>query len=146
MAFTYEYPHMAVTVDVVLFDTSSQNKSVLLIKRRNAPFKDRWALPGGYVDMTESVIDAAKRELSEETGANISSLDFLGYFDDVKRDPRERTLSLAFLAKTDKSSLEIKASDDASEVRWYPLESLPELAFDHMLIIDAAIKKLEGRV
>ncbi|MDN3431469.1 MULTISPECIES: NUDIX domain-containing protein [unclassified Pseudoalteromonas] len=92
---------------------------------------------------SETVSEAAQRELFEETNVDIDSLSFFSYFDEVMRDPRERTISFAFLATLNRYSLEIKAADDASEVMWYPIKSLPKLSFDHMKIIDTAIKKLD---
>jgi 8-oxo-dGTP diphosphatase len=144
MSFTYEYPHMAVTVDVVLFDLSTKNHSVLLIKREKDPFIDHWALPGGYVDMEEKIKTAAFRELAEETGAIIDSLEFLDFFDDIYRDPRERTVSFAYWATTTKIEQNILAADDASDAKWHLIESLPKLAFDHKNIVDIAIKKIRS--
>jgi len=140
MPYSYQYPHMAVTVDVVLFDISLNEASVLLIKRANAPFKDFWALPGGYVDMEEKMEAAALRELTEETGAEIKQINFLGFFDDIQRDPRERTVSFAFWATTQRQIQSIQAADDANDAQWFPVQSLPQLAFDHQLIIDTAMK------
>ncbi len=144
MTYNYQYPHMAVTVDVVLFDSSSAKPSILLIKRANNPYKDHWALPGGYVDMKEKIEAAAARELSEETGAKIKHIEFLGYFDDINRDPRERTLSLAFWAKTQRHQQSIAAADDAKDAQWFAISELPELAFDHQAIIDIAIRKFNN--
>jgi len=143
MSYTYQYPHMAVTVDVVLFCTTTTPASVLLIKRANEPFKHQWALPGGYVDMGEKIEAAALRELSEETGARIDNLEFLGFFDAVDRDPRERTISLAFWAITTADQQLIKAADDACEAKWHSITQLPPLAFDHSEIIKFSISKLQ---
>jgi len=142
MSYDYQYPHMAVTVDVVLFDISSNEASILLIKRANAPFKDFWALPGGYVDMEEKIEAAALRELTEETGAEIKEINFLDFFDDILRDPRERTVSFAFWATTQQQMQSIQAADDANDAQWFPVQKLPQLAFDHQLIINRAIKNL----
>ena len=135
---------MAVTVDVVLFCTTTTPPSVLLIKRANEPFKNQWALPGGYVDMSEKIEDAAHRELSEETGAKIDNLDFLGFFDAVERDPRERTVSFAFWSKTSINQQQIKAADDASKAEWHSINELPPLAFDHQKIVKLARSKLQA--
>ena len=140
MAYTYAHPHMAVTVDAVVFGEGLDGREVLLIRRARDPFKDRWALPGGYVDIDETVAAAARRELSEEAGLDVPDLAFLGYFDAVDRDPRERTLSLAFTGRVDRDQARIKAGDDAAEARWFPVSALPELAFDHGVIIERAIK------
>ena len=145
MTYKYKYPHMAVTVDLVLFDVSTTEASVLLIKRANEPYKNHWALPGGFVDMDEKIESAALRELEEETGAKIAEIEFLGYFDDINRDPRERTVSFVFMATTDKQQQNIVAADDAADAQWYPVTELPKLAFDHPKIIELAIAKLKDR-
>ena len=136
MSFTYAYPHMAVAVDVVLFTGRGADRRVLLIRRANPPFQGGWALPGGYVDMDETAAAAARRELREETGVDIGDLRFVGYFDALGRDPRERTLSLAFAGEA--RAVEVTAGDDAAEARWFLLSALPDLAFDHAQILAAA--------
>jgi 8-oxo-dGTP diphosphatase len=144
MSYTYDYPHMAVTVDLVLFDISDAKISILLIKRGNDPFKGSWALPGGYVDMDEGIEAAAIRELNEETGAKIDNLKFIGYFDAINRDPRERTVSFAFLAITNKNHQKIKAADDAADAQWFSIDKIPPLAFDHKKIIACALEALNS--
>ena len=138
MSYTYEYPHMAVTVDIVPVASGSRLE-VLLIRRANPPFKDKWALPGGYVDIDERAEDAARRELREETGVTCGALEFVGYFDAVNRDPRERTLSLAFLARLGCDHPDIAAADDAADAAWFHVDDLPALAFDHAGVIEAAL-------
>ena len=135
---------MAVTVDIVLFGISKHAPSVLLIKRGNEPFKDCWALPGGYVDMGEKIEAAAIRELSEETGVRSIGLNFLGFFDDVERDPRERTVSFAYWSSIKMEHQNIMAADDASAAQWHALAQLPHLAFDHNEIIDRAISEFQA--
>ncbi len=144
MPFTYDYPHMAVTVDAVLFELTDPPR-VLLIERGHEPFKGKWAIPGGYVEMDEQVHVAAERELAEETGVEGIALTFLGYFDGVDRDPRERTLSLAFWGTVPPNSVAITASDDACDARWRSILELPELAFDHQLILERAIDAFTRR-
>lgn len=136
MPYTYEYPHMAVTVDAVVFKRDPD--SVLLIRRGEPPFAGAWALPGGFVDMTETCESAAHRELAEETGLEGVELRFLHYFDAVDRDPRERTLALAFWGLADGAAV-VQAADDAADVRWYAIARLPELAFDHAQVIERAL-------
>ena len=140
MSFTYQHPHPAVAVDGVVFGFDDADLKLLLIQRKVDPFKGKWALPGGFVDMEEQAIDAAKRELQEETGLTDVPLKFLSYFDGVHRDPRERTLSLAFCGVVEKR-LKVRAGDDAAGAKWRPLAALPELAFDHDIILKAAIKR-----
>ncbi len=144
MSFTYKYPHMAVTVDVALFAATDPTR-ILLIQRRKDPFKDCWALPGGFVDMDETAAHAAARELAEETGVTDVSLHFVSYFDAIGRDPRERTLSLAFFGAVPKA-LRAKGGDDASAAKWHSIHALPPLAFDHAEIIRAALKKAQPRL
>ena len=122
-----------VTVDAVIFSRENQELNLLLIKRKNKPFKNHWALPGGFVDADELVVKACQRELKEETHLELNSdqLKFLGYYDKQDRDPRSRTIAFAFLAVIDNNT-KVKADDDAVEAQWFNLQNLPELAFDHL--------------
>lgn len=139
MPFTYPYAHMAVTADAVVL-TRGQPQKVLLIRRARPPFAGQWAIPGGFVDMDERVAAAAERELAEETGVQGVALRFLGYFDALGRDPRERTLSLAFWgAVADEGVVRAKAADDADALAWHPVDRMPPLAFDHAEILQAAL-------
>jgi len=138
MSDTYTHPRMAVTVDVALF-AGGEAAEVLLIQRGKPPFAGRWALPGGFVDINERVADAAARELAEETGVSGVPLGFLGYFDAIDRDPRGRTLSLAFWGRIGKRDLALRADDDAADAGWFPITELPPLAFDHDRIISEAL-------
>ncbi len=146
MAYTYEYPHPAVTVDVVIFTVRNDQLKVLLIKRALAPFNGQWALPGGFVEMEESLIDAAKRELREETGVSAAYLEQLYTFGEPKRDPRERVISVAYYALMPSDALEIKAASDAEGVGWFGIDDLPELAFDHPEIMDMALERLAAKL
>jgi 8-oxo-dGTP diphosphatase len=142
--FTYEYAHMAVTADAVVL-TRGRPAKVLLIQRARAPFAGQWAIPGGFVDMDERIAAAAARELSEETGVEGVDLRFLGYFDALGRDPRERTLSLAFWGVVDsEDAAKAVAADDAAALAWHPVDRLPPLAFDHAEILKAALSALAG--
>lgn len=139
MSYTYAHPRMAVTADVALF-SNAEAPEVLLIRRGKPPFEGRWALPGGFAGIDERLQDAAARELSEETGVANVPLAFLDYFDAINRDPRGRTLSLAFWSRIDKRSVTVRADDDAAEARWFAVSALPALAFDHDRIITEAVK------
>jgi len=144
MPYAYDHPHMAVTADAVVL-TREDPPRVLLIQRAQPPFRGHWAIPGGFVDMDERAAAAAARELAEETGVTGVSLSFLGYFDTVGRDPRERTLSLAFWGTVaDATAAPAAAADDAADLAWKPIDCLPPLAFDHAEILAAAVRAAQG--
>jgi len=130
-----------VTVDIVAIRQENGKPSVLLIQRRNDPFKGNWALPGGFVDENEDLPDAARRELREETGLEIPALEQIGAFGKPGRDPRHHTVSVAFICRADKNTNAV-AADDAQDARWFDLEDLPALAFDHDEIIAKAKMRL----
>ena len=138
--YTYDYPRPAVTADSVVFCNGSDGLSVLLIERANDPFKGCWAFPGGFMDMEENAEDCAKRELMEEAGMEVRSLEYLGTFSEVNRDPRGRTITIAYYAVVEKS--DVIGADDASRAKWFPIDSIPSLAFDHEEILRAALKVL----
>lgn len=139
MSHTYEYERAAITVDGVIFGVDGAQISVLLIQRRNEPFQDKWALPGGFFDMDDdSAEDAAARELQEETGLSGLSLEQFFTFSKKGRDPRGRTISIAYWAVVDMGKMRPEAADDAKAVQWYRFAELPDLAFDHARIIEKA--------
>jgi 8-oxo-dGTP diphosphatase len=131
-----------VTVDAVIFRKAGQESELLLIQRKNDPFKRQWALPGGFVDEHEDLAVAAGRELEEETGLRIEQLEQLGAFGKPHRDPRHHTVSIAYTGFAPENA-EAVGADDAAEAKWFPISSLPELAFDHADIIKQAIEKLK---
>lgn len=133
--YTYEYPRPCVTVDILLVSGSPGDYSLLLIQRKNPPFKDCWALPGGFVDIDEDLETAACRELTEETGLFFPALRQFRAYGTVNRDPRHRTISIVFYTFTKRKKTNPVAGDDASNVQWFPLTGLPGLAFDHSNII-----------
>jgi len=141
---TYAYPRPSVTVDVVLV-TADDAPRVLLIRRRNAPFAGHWALPGGFVDENERLIDAARRELKEETGLDQADLEQLHTFGDPGRDPRGWTVSVVYMARVWPQLLTPKAGDDAAEVMWFPLDGLPPLAFDHLDVMNRVKVRMRDR-
>lgn len=139
--YTYEYPRPALTVDLVVV-TRGPKPRVLLIRRKNPPFAGCWAVPGGFVDMEETLESAARRELLEETGVRATKLIQLRAFDTIGRDPRERTISIAFLAQVP-AAKDAHAGDDAGDVGWFALDRPPPLAFDHRDILAFARKHLK---
>jgi 8-oxo-dGTP diphosphatase len=139
MAYTYEYPRPAVTADCVVITKEAEAK-VLLIERGGEPFKGCWALPGGFMNMDETTEQCAFRELEEETGLKIGEVHQIGAYSRVDRDPRGRTITVAYLAVVD-APIAVKGQDDAAKAQWFPLSALPELAFDHADIMRDAIKK-----
>ena len=137
MSYTYKYPRPAVTADCVVITKEAEPK-VLLIQRGGEPFKGCWAFPGGFMNMDETTEQCAIRELEEETGLQVSNVILIGAYSKVDRDPRGRTISVAYLAIVD-SSLEVTGQDDAAKAEWWPLSALPQLAFDHEEIMQDAI-------
>lgn len=129
-----------VTVDAVVFRPAANSYELLFIKRKNEPFKGRWALPGGFVEEHEDLRDAAARELQEETGLKVTALEQLGAFGKPHRDPRHHTVSVAYIAFVDENA-EPVAADDADEAKWFSVKSLPEMAFDHDDIVNLALQK-----
>ena len=139
--YCYDHPRPAVTVDIVLFHRAKRGSHVLLIKRRREPFKDQWALPGGFVDENESLEAAAARELREETGLDGIQLEQIGAFGEPGRDPRGHTVSIAFGALIDDLP-DTEAADDAEEVAWQVVARPPALAFDHKKILRVAYERI----
>ncbi|PWD98078.1 NUDIX domain-containing protein [Marinilabilia rubra] len=142
--YCYDYPRPAVTADVVAVSGNSDDAdaSLLLIKRARPPFENMWALPGGFADMDEDIEDSAIRELEEETGLTDVKIHQIGAFGKVGRDPRHRTITVAYLSLLEKE-IEVVGADDAAEARWFPLKDLPPLAFDHGEIVEAGLKLRE---
>ncbi len=146
MSYSYEYPHPAVTVDVVIFTVRNDELKVLLIKRALEPFVGQWALPGGFVGIDESLENAARRELREETGVEAAYLEQLYTFCKPDRDPRERVISVTYFALMPSDALEIKAASDAEGVGWFSIDDLPKLAFDHATILQIALQRLSAKL
>ncbi len=144
--YCYRYPHPAVTTDVVLFTLREDCLQLLLIERGNEPYKGHWALPGGFVDIDEDIDACAARELAEETGVDNIYLEQLGTFGKPGRDPRERVISVAYLALAPQALLAVQAGDDAAAAAWFPVADLPALAFDHAEIIAVARRRLIGKL
>jgi 8-oxo-dGTP diphosphatase len=146
MAHTYEYPRPALTVDCVVFGLDEQDLKVLLVRRGLPPFEGRWALPGGFARMDETLDDAARRELREETGLRDVYLEQLYTFGDVRRDPRGRVVSVAYYALVNLADHRVQAATDARDAAWFSVSDTPSLAFDHDEIVAAALERLKGKV
>jgi len=146
MSFTYKHPHPAVTVDGVVFGFDDADLKLLLVKRKVEPFRGQWALPGGFVTPSESLEDAVRRELAEETGITRLYLEQLFSFGDPGRDPRERVISIAYYALVKLADHRVRAASDAVEAAWFPVAELPVLAFDHEKIVDVALRRLKAKV
>ncbi|EDY20780.1 NUDIX hydrolase [Chthoniobacter flavus Ellin428] len=146
MPHTYEYPRAALTVDCVVFGFDEAELKVLLIRRGLAPFKGKWALPGGFVRLEETVDEAARRELSEETGLKDVFLEQLYTFGAIDRDPRERVVSVAYYALVKLAEHPATGASDASDAQWFTVAELPALAFDHADILRTALERLRGKV
>lgn len=144
--YTYKYPHAAITTDSVVFGFDGRSLHLLLIERALEPYKGSWALPGGFMQIDETVEQCAKRELFEETGVKEVFLEQFRVFSDVKRDPRERVVTVAFVALVRKSDYNLIAGDDAARASWFDVDELPPLAFDHEMIIQEARKRLRELV
>ena len=138
MSYTYKYPRPSVTADCIVITREAEPK-VLLIQRGGEPFKGCWAFPGGFMEMDETTEQCAIRELEEETGLKIHEVCQIGAYSKVDRDPRGRTITVAYLALVD-APLPVKGLDDAAKAQWFPLSALPTLAFDHADILQDAIK------
>ena len=134
------------SVDAVVFGYEEGNISVLLIKRKYAPFKGQWAIPGGFVINDESLEDAVERELFEETGIKINYLEQLYTFGKPDRDPRGRVVSVAYFGLVRPNAFKINASTDAQQVQWFNINELPRLSFDHKEILKTAIERLQGKI
>lgn len=143
---TYTYPRPAISIDCIVFGLSETKLKVLLIKRAEAPFQDQWALPGGFVRVDEGLDEAARRELVEETGVDCGFLEQLYTFGAVDRDPRERVITVAYFALMKSSKMKLSPRTDAKDARWYSVNRLPKLAFDHRKIVKTAYQRLQGKV
>jgi 8-oxo-dGTP diphosphatase len=147
MPYTYDYPRPMVTVDIFLTRFNMDHLELVLIKRKNDPFKGQWALPGGYVEIDEPLKSSAKRELFEETGIENIPLYRLNVFGDPGRDPRGRTITIVYFGVIPYEVSDVlKAGDDAAESQWFGLDNLPEFAFDHDQIVETCHKRFQSNL
>jgi len=135
-----------VTVDIVIFTLRKGSLQVLLVKRGVPPFEGQYAVPGGFIRGDESLEEAARRELHEETGVRNVFLEQLCTFGDPKRDPRGRVITVAYYALIASDKLSLVAGADAAEAQWFPASRLPPLAFDHKSILDYALERLRNKL
>ena len=142
--YCYKYPHPAVTTDCVIFGFDGSELQVLLIERGIEPFKGKWAFPGGFLNMDETAQEGALRELKEETGLENAYIEQFNTYSDPGRDPRERVITIAHYALV--RIQEVKGGDDAAKAQWFPIDKVPQLAFDHDKILRDAMRKLRERI
>jgi 8-oxo-dGTP diphosphatase len=138
--YCYKYPRLAMTVDAIIVAENFSQDMILLIQRKFGPFEGVWALPGGFIGMEETLVQACHRELFEETGIKGVKLNQFYTFDAVDRDPRDRTISTVFYGRI-QETLDVTGGDDANKADWFPIISLPEMAFDHAGIIGKFIRE-----
>jgi len=141
-----KYDKPSVTVDIVIFTVLERDLKVLLVKRDVVPYRNRWAIPGGFVRMKETLDDAARRELEEETGVSDVYLEQLYTFGDVDRDPRMRVITVAYYALIPSDELQLQASTDVNDVRWFSVYDHPRLAFDHDRIVEYALTRVRNKI
>ena len=142
--YCYKYPHPAVTTDCVIFGFDGSKLQVLLIERGIEPFKGKWAFPGGFLNMDETAGEGAMRELKEETGLENAYIEQFNTYSEPGRDPRERVITIAHYALV--RIQEVKGGDDAAKAQWFPIDEVPQLAFDHDKILRDAMRKLRERI
>ncbi|MBI9033787.1 MAG: NUDIX hydrolase [Bacteroidales bacterium] len=143
MSYTYEYPRPAVTADSVVFLREDGQVKVLLIQRQRNPYVGTWAFPGGFVEENETVEACASRELAEETALSNIDLKLFEVISDPKRDPRARTITVVYYGFTDNNNKLVHAGDDAAAAHWFPINNLPQMAFDHDKILNKLLKEIE---
>jgi 8-oxo-dGTP diphosphatase len=142
MSYTYQYPRASLTVDIAIFCEFEGRTKVLLIQRGNEPFQDRWAFPGGFIEMDETLTESAVRELHEETGMQEVKLQQFKTYGNPGRDPRGRTVSVVFYGFTKIENSMVAGADDAKNAGWFALDEIPDMAFDHNVILKELIAYL----
>lgn len=147
MPYSYEYPRPSVTVDCIIFAYAvGKELKVLLIQRQNDPYEGKWALPGGFVEEEETLEEGALRELKEETGVENVFIEQLYTFGEPGRDPRGRVITIAYYALVNLQDHPVAPASDARRAKWFPVDALPPLAFDHRVILDTALNRLRTKI
>lgn len=147
MAFTYEFPRPAIATDCLVFCFHEKKLKILLIQRDKEPFEGNWAIPGGFLEIEEDLPDSAKRELKEETGVEVQEVTQFQTFGSPDRDPRERTVSVAFYAFVKSDAIDrLQSGSDARNAQWFDINDLPSLAFDHDEIIQCCLQHLRSLI
>ena len=145
--YVYEWPRPMVAADAAVFGFFAGKVKLLLVNRRNEPFKGKWCLPGGFVNIDEELEDAVARELSEETGLTGVRLEQMHTFGRCGRDPRGRVITVTFMGIVGEDKTKVEAGDDAAKAQWFDIEQVPKaLAFDHNKVVKFAIEKLKARI
>ena len=144
--YIYQYPHPAITVDCIIFGFDGQNLKVMLIQRKSEPFAKMWALPGAFVDETESLESCAERVLMKECNISGVYLEQLFTFGNPSRDPRERVISVAYMGLVKTADFELIAGNDELQIEWREVKEIPDLAFDHQQILQTAIDRIRGKI
>ncbi len=144
--YRYEYPRPAVTTDCVIFGFDEGELKVLMIERSIEPFIGKWALPGGFVGEEETAEECAKRILQKETCLENIYMEQLYSFSDIKRDPRFRVISIAYYALVKLSDYNAQAGTDTTNIKWFSISDIPDLAFDHANILEVAKERLKGKI
>ncbi len=144
--YVYEWPRAMVTTDALVFDLTQGRVRVLLVNRKHDPYQGYWAVPGGFIEMDEELIDSAARELAEETGLTGVVLEQMQTFGTIGRDPRGRQITIVFTGIVEKGADEVQGGDDAAEARWFDIDDLPtNMAFDHADVVRIGIQKLKRK-
>lgn len=141
--YSYKYPRPAVTTDMVVVAPGEHDEmQVLLVERGGEPYKGKWALPGGFLNIDEDAPAGARRELKEETGLSVGQIMQVGAYTDPQRDPRGRVISIVYVAYLNELQ-PVTSGDDAAQARWWPVKELPELAFDHDKIMKDVLELIQ---